>query len=140
MRVIIAGPPCAGKSSLAKRIAAQIGGVVIDFDDIARHQFGSGSRHDHPWLIREAVHAEIEHRLDNLPENAVVIRSAPGALERRALAERITADRVIVLAVPADEAKRRAEADRRPEWTANAIDRWWQRYQPHPADETDPSN
>ena len=37
----------------------------------------------------------------------------------------------MVLDVPAEEAKRRAAADERPEWTDAAIDRWWSRYEPN---------
>lgn len=140
MRILIAGPPSSGKSSLAARWAKEIGGEVVDFDEIARTVFGSGSHHDHPDEVRRATRDEVERRIDSLEGSAVVIRSAPTVEQRREVAQRMRADRVVVLAVPADEAKRRATADNRPDWTAAAIDRWWARYQPDQSDEVFATN
>lgn len=78
----------------------------------------------------------IESRLDNLADSAVVIRSVPRRTDRENLAARIGADEVIVLALEADQAKARATADARPTWTPDAIDRWWDRYEPSPIDST----
>lgn len=134
MRVLIAGPPASGKSTTARHIAGAIDGDVIDFDLIAT-EMGSTASHAHPWKVKQAVRAEIERRLDVLPADAVVIRSAPTAEEREAIARRIEADRVIVLEVGDAEAKRRAASDGRPTWTADAIDRWWDLYEPTESDE-----
>jgi adenylate kinase family enzyme len=133
MRVVIAGPPAAGKSTLARQIAPA-GAEVIDFDEIAV-EMGSPNGHDHPPMIRKAAREEMDRRLAVLAPDAVVISSSPRRRDRSALAERVRAERVIVLAVPADEAKRRAVTDRRPEWTAEQIDRWWARYEPASGEE-----
>jgi len=135
MRILITGPPAAGKSSLAARLAAEHGAEVIDADAIAQ-EFGSVHGHDHPPQINSAALVEADRRVDDAAGPLVVVRSAPTPAERQALAARIGADRVIVLDVPAETAKARAVADGRPWWTADAIDRWWADYQPSPGDET----
>lgn len=129
MRIIVSGPPASGKTTLARHLAAIHSAEVVDLDTIAA-ELGSGDGHDHPEPVRTAALAETERRIDALTGDAVVIRSAPTVAERRALAERIGADHVIVLDVPAETAKARAAADDRPGWTAGAIDRWWSRYEP----------
>ena len=134
MRIIVSGPPASGKTTLAQHLAAIHSAEVVDLDVIAA-ELGSTDDHDHPEPVRTAALAEVERRIDTLTGDAVVIRSAPTVAERRALAERIDADHIIVLDVPADEAKRRAATDHRPDWTAGAIDRWWSRYEPDPDDQ-----
>ena len=128
-RVLIAGPPAAGKSTYVQE-HAKPGDVVLDYDEIAR-ELGSPDPWDHPHEIGVAAEREMQRRLARLPDDrdAWVIRSAPKREAREALAAEIGAD-VIVLDVPADEAKARAARDGRPSWTASAIDRWWDRYEP----------
>ena len=137
MRILVAGPPAAGKSTLAQQIASAVGAEVVDFDLIAQ-ELGSPSTHDHTEQIRQKAGAEFDRRLDALTGSAVVVRSAPTAQERSRIADRIGAESVVVLDTPADEAKRRAKSDDRPSWTADAIDKWWSDYEPaestrHPA-------
>lgn len=133
MRILIAGPPASGKSTLARKLATEIGGEVVDLDAIAVG-LGSPSTHDHGRELLAAADLEVRHRIDSIKGPAVVIRSVPDGAARGHLARRMEADRVIVLTVPAHEAKRRAEADGRPTWTAQAIDDWWQRFTPSPVD------
>lgn len=131
MRILIAGPPCSGKSTLARQLAQLHNAEVIDFDLIAV-ALGSPDPHDHPPEIKRRAEAEYQSRLACLSGPAVVVRSAPERSDRESLADAIGANRVIVLDVSADEAKRRAVATNRPSWTADAIDRWWRKYQPSP--------
>lgn len=132
-RVLVAGPPAAGKSTYVRK-HAKPGDLVLDYDDIAR-ELGSPHPWDHPERIGRAAEREMRRRIAELPpdRDAWVIRCAPGP-EREALAAQIGAE-VVVLDVPADEAKRRAVRDGRPAWTRAAIDRWWRNYQPtdHPS-------
>ncbi|MGW5411857.1 hypothetical protein [Actinomadura geliboluensis] len=68
--------------------------------------------------------------------NAWVIRSAPDPAERSLAALGVRADEVHVLATPPDVAKARAERAGRPDWTPQAIDKWWRRYRPTNTDTT----
>ena len=134
---LICGPPCAGKSTwVAER--ASPGDLVVDFDAIAR-RLGSRSRHDHPQHVKNAVNAEVE-RLFELIERSDdvtgwVIRTLPVGADRAALAERLRADRVVVMRPTLAEIRRRAAADNRPAWTVQAARRWWEQFSPHPIDE-----
>lgn len=133
-RVLIAGPPAAGKSTLADRIANESGAVVIDFDRIAV-ELGSPDSRDHPAAVMAAAEREYHRRIAAAPLDAplVVIRCAPDAAQRAALAARMGATETVVLDVPAEEAKRRAVAAGRPDRTAALIDRWWRDYTDHPS-------
>lgn len=119
--------PCAGKTTLAHQLAAQYDAAVADFDAIAV-SLGSPTSHDHPAHIADQAGAEYQHVLTT-PRNLVAIRCAPTQAERYAVARRMHADEVIVLAVDATTCKNRAiRADRAAHVLAD-IDRWWNRYQ-----------
>lgn len=98
-----------------------------------------GSRgHDHPWHVKrmaERVRDALESQAADHPGRTFVVRSLPNPADRRAVAERLGAD-VVVLAVPAEEAIGRARADDRPEWTEQAIRDWWGHYESSPLDTT----
>lgn len=131
MRILIAGPPASGKTTAARQLAELHGAPIVDRDAIAV-ELGSPSEYDHARNILEAAELEF-HRRIAADGDLIVVRSAALTSTRRSLAEAMRADEVIVLDVPADEAKERAERDGRPLWTAQAIDRWWSRYQPSQA-------
>lgn len=76
----------------------------------------------------------LEDQAKTHPGRTFVIRSLADPADRVAVAERLGA-RVVMLAVPAEEALERARADDRPEWTERAIQSWWERYRPAPIDE-----
>lgn len=132
-RILLAGPPCAGKSTLARRLAREVGGIILDLDEIAV-ELGSPSTHDHSDSMYARAEAEFERRLAALDGSAVVIRSVPERSKREALADRIAADRTIVLAIDSDTAKARGQSAGRPPRTAAAIDSWWRRYEESPHD------
>lgn len=132
---LVCGPPAAGKSTWAEARAGT-GDRVIDLDVICR-SLGSRSSHDHPRHIKrmaERVRRSLEERAAETDGETYVIRCLPDPAARAATAERLGA-RVVVLAVPADEAIGRARADGRPEWTGQAIRDWWDRYEPSPVDD-----
>ena len=130
------GPPASGKSTWVRR-EAKPGDQIVDFDQICR-SLGSRSHHDHPQHVRQmakALRRSIEDRAGEFPGRTFVIRSLPDPAQRTAVAERLGA-RVVVFAVPLETALERAHGDNRPEWTEDAIQAWWERYEPAPGDET----
>ncbi|MEV0830889.1 MULTISPECIES: AAA family ATPase [Streptosporangiaceae] len=132
---LVCGPPAAGKSTWAEARAGP-GDQIVDLDAICR-SLGSRSSHDHPRHIKrmaERVRRSLEEQVVDGDGERFVIRCLPSAADREAAAERLGA-RVVVLAVPADEAIGRAHADGRPDWTEAAIRDWWGRYEPSPVDE-----
>ncbi len=77
--VLVAGPPCAGKTTYVAEVARD-GDLVLDRDVMG------ATRYD------EAVDRLVRDRMP-----AWVIRSLPGPTRRRAFADRIGADRVVLL-------------------------------------------
>jgi 5-methylcytosine-specific restriction protein A len=133
--VLVCGPPASGKSTWV-RSQARPGDQVIDFDHLCR-SLGSRDRYDHPLLVRQlakTMRRSLEDKAGTHPGRTWVIRSLPRAEDRTTVAERLGA-RVVMHAVPADEAIARARQDQRPAWTEQAIRGWWDNYQPAPADE-----
>lgn len=76
----------------------------------------------------------LEDQAKHHPGRTFVIRSLADPADRSAVAERLGA-RVVVFAVPAEQALERARADGRPNWTEQAIRSWWSRYRPSPMDQ-----
>ena len=121
---IIIGPPCAGKSTYVRE-NAEDGDVIVDFDAIAK-ALGSETAHDAPSQVREcafeARRAVIEKAMASGFE-AWVIHSNPTAQQ---MDEYAKADaEIVTLAPDMETCLERAEADGRPEGTADAIRRWY---------------
>jgi broad-specificity NMP kinase len=134
MITLIAGPPCAGKTTLARRLA-ESGHVVIDFDDIAV-RLGSPRGWRHPQPIITAANAVMARELAELRARddvtAWVIRSAPRAVLRAHLAATLGA-RVWLLDPGLAECLRRARG--RPYGTAQEIRKWYRLYAPSDVDQ-----
>ncbi len=131
---LVCGPPAAGKSTWVRSRAGP-GDRVIDLDEICR-ELGSRSSHDHPRRLvqlAKSMRASLEQNSASRPGRTFAIRCLPRPEDRAAVAERLGAD-VVMIATSADTAIERAQADGRPDWTAQAIRDWWAIYQPHPAD------
>lgn len=131
---LICGPPCAGKTTLARRLA-QPDDVVLDFDDIAV-RLGSPARWRHPPAYLEQAEEWMRHALRHIARSdltAYIIRCAPRPEQRAQLARALQA--TVVLLNPGQAAcLYRARLSGRPPGTATAI-RWWYRtYRPHPGD------
>ncbi|UQN30663.1 AAA family ATPase [Brachybacterium kimchii] len=130
---LVTGPPCAGKSSFVREHAAP-GDLVVDYDDILTSLGGDRADRDGPRRgAADMVRAALEKHLPS-DRDAWVIRTLPDPAERHAHAARIGADEVLVLTAPAPDLKRRARDAGRPEWTADVIDTWWDRYRAHDDD------
>jgi predicted kinase len=134
---VIAGPPCSGKSTLARHLA-QHGDIVLDFDDICREVGGS-----HQWAhssnTKTAAELLMRQRVSQLPTfngQAYVIRTAPRPAQRVSLAQHLSAT-VWVLDPGITVCLQRALS--RPRGTSRVIRRWYALYQPAPCDSAPPS-
>ncbi|AIJ26371.1 AAA family ATPase [Amycolatopsis methanolica] len=130
--VLIAGPPCAGKSTLAQALANP-GDLVLDRDAIAQ-RLGSPVRWGHDEVIAQRAEQVMLDEIARIARaeaiTAYVVRSVPAPAQRLALAHQLRATAVHVLNPGAAECMRRAHADARPEGTAAAIRSWYARYRP----------
>jgi hypothetical protein len=129
---VIAGPPCAGKSTLALQLARP-GDLVIDRDVIAR-QLGSPRLHMHAPAVTRLAEQRMRAGLAELhrrPEDvtAYVVRCLPRAAQRQHLARRLGAT-VRLLDPGQRECLRRAHHEGRPPGTVLAIRQWYARYEP----------
>lgn len=128
--VVLAGPPCSGKTTLAARMA-QDGDVVLDYDTIAR-TLGSPTHwlHPEPYRTRAEQHMQQAiHRAhaDPSPGTAWVLRTAPRPEHRARLAQQW--DATVYLLDPGEaECRRRAVADSRPSGTRRSIGEWYHRH------------
>lgn len=135
---VLSGPPCAGKSTLAGRLA-QPGDVVLDFDSICQ-ELGSTERHGHTPDLRERAEQEMLRRMWRLQfhkADAYVIRWAPRPRDRVAYAKRL--DAIVWVINPGfNECVRRARIDARPDDTVDAIRKWYRLYRPSSVDQPCP--
>lgn len=128
--VVLAGPPCAGKTTLAYHVAKQ-GDVVLDYDEVAR-SMGSPVRWLHPEPYRTGAEQELQAQLAHAhahPSDATcwLLRTAPHPTTRMALAQAWQAQ-VYLLNPGERECRRRAKAEARPAGTGQRIGEWHHRY------------
>ncbi len=131
--VLIAGPPCSGKTTLAFQLARERPGIVLDRDVIAR---GLGSTRG--WLHEEALTERAEEimqgevaRIGEAEDiTAYVVRSVPVPAARVGLAEQLRASVVYLLDPGIGECMRRATEDDRPAGTHRGVREWYRRYRP----------
>lgn len=135
--VLVCGPPCAGKTTFVSAHRAA-GDQVADFDTVARH-LGSPGKWMHPAAVGDAAEREMQHLIDQaaaLEDGGFwVIRCAPEAELREALAAKLNASRVVVLLPPLGVLMSRARQRPLPEQTKRAVLRWMDRYTPSDVDE-----
>jgi adenylylsulfate kinase-like enzyme len=131
--VLIAGPPCGGKSTLAGQLTRARPGIVLDRDVIAQ---GLGSTRG--WLHEAALTERAEQimvgemaRIGQADDVvAYVVRSVPTPRARAELAQQLRADVVYVVDPGMGECLRRATADGRPGGTHAGVREWYRRYGP----------
>jgi shikimate kinase len=139
--VVLAGPPCSGKTTLAHRIA-QPDDVVLDYDDIAR-AMGSPVQWIHPEPYLTQAEHEMQaaiHRAHHTPGTgtAWVLRTAPRPAHRARLAQQWDAQ-VYLLDPGEQECRRRAVEASRPSGTRQSIGLWYHRHTPWVVGDMDPS-
>lgn len=137
MVTLVCGPPCAGKTTLVRRLAKP-DEQVLDFDDICA-ELGSTSQWAHNQAVRHQAEAVMQQRMRHLGQSKTsgyVIRTAPDARQRVALAHLLGARAVWVLDPGYAECTRRART--RPRGTVQAIRRWYARYTPSAVDQPCP--
>lgn len=130
---LVAGPPCAGKTTLVKRLASP-GAPAFDLDEFAVAA-GSPARWMHPKLYLDLADARMwaaARDLASFDGEAWLIRCAPAMGRRWEYAGRIKATRVIVLMPPIEVVL--ARVGDRPHGTAEAIRDWYRRFTPHRKD------
>lgn len=132
MRQLICGPPCSGKTTLALKMQAQQGGVVIDHDLIAQ-QLGSPTSHHHGQALRDQAERVISELLRQVErgehEHAWIVRGLPNPTLRQALADRLSAE-IVLLNPPRATLLARAQQRPRPDRTVWLIDRWLKQSSP----------
>ncbi|WP_329521170.1 AAA family ATPase [Spirillospora sp. NBC_01491] len=130
--VLVCGPPAAGKTTLVRESASPED-TVVDLDVIAQ-ELGSPGAHEHPPEVLERarrVRSAREALVTRMHTGtAWVVRTAADPQQRDRLAEALGATDVVVVATPAEDARRRAAEAGRPAFTGDVIDRWWRRYRP----------
>lgn len=134
--VVLAGPPCSGKTTLAHTIARP-DDVVLDYDTIAQ-ALGSPVQWIHPEPYRTQAEQHLQARIAHAyshptPGTAWVLRTAPHPASRQALAGRWRAQ-VYLLNPGKTVCERRALDTDRPRGTRTRIGHWYHRYQPWPGD------
>lgn len=139
MVTLICGPPCSGKSTLAKRLATP-GVQVLDFDDIAV-ELGSSHQWAHSKDVRQQAEVLMRTRIRRLAfdcdADGYVIRTAPDPQARERLASQLAAT-VWVLDPGYEVCAARARLAGRPRGTERAIRAWYVRYRPSDVDEPCP--
>jgi predicted kinase len=135
---LLAGPPCSGKSTLARKLATPED-RILDFDDICAELDGRPGW-THTKQVRERAAEILEQRTGRLPQTSgdtYLIRCAPHPNERASLARTLPAT-VWLLNPGHRECMRRAVLTRRPPRTIAAIRDWYTTYRPASVDQRPP--
>ena len=126
-RYVVAGPPCAGKSTFVRNHFKQ-GDLIYDYDSLHSALSGQGS-HQHlpeirPYVIsaRDVIFSLLEKNED---QNAWIITSTKSNKTLEEMKERFNAE-VVLLSVDIDEAHRRCNEDNRPEAWHEYINLWFE--------------
>ena len=140
--MLLSGPPCSGKSTLAFLEQGRHGGEVLDWDEIRADITGLPAHEhgEHAAQHLPVIEAEFRRRAEILSERAHrsgswlwIIRSAP-VKGRRGMLRRIYGADGVVLAIPIAECLKRLAKSDRPasavDYYTPAIRSWWQRYTP----------
>lgn len=122
---VITGPPCAGKSTYLKEHAKD-GDLKVDFDRIAK-TLGATESHNAEGIVKKAAFAArdaiIKVAIDNPDEESWIIHTQPTDDQMKAYKD--AGSDIIVLDPGKDECLARAERDKRPQQTIDAINRWY---------------
>ncbi len=124
--LIICGPPCSGKSTLAKQLA-QPGDTILDRDEISI-SLGHGTQYRRPRWANDQAEQAFRTKAAQIAAakdiTAYVVRTLPYPGQRQALADYLDAE-VQVLDPGMEECIRRAQTDGRPSVTRQWIRQWY---------------
>lgn len=129
--VLVAGPPCAGKTSYVKRHAGP-SDIVVDFDSFVE-EVGAHRYDRRPWILDRARRRWFDAldmvRTLERDKTAWVIWTAASGFERRRFCYRYDARCVVVLPTK-EECLARAAEERPPVWQ-RYIRSWFLNYSPN---------
>lgn len=121
--ILVTGPPCSGKTTYVRK-HSNPGDTIIDFDALAV-ALGSPDSHDHSSEIMPVATAAWAAALAEARRHTAtvwLVRVFPTPTDLALASEAITLD------VPADECKRRADAEGRPAAAVRVIEAWHDRH------------
>lgn len=121
MKLLVAGPPCGGKTTYARHIAPDL--RVWDYDDLLEEEAGER------YALDPQAQARARQRFNaGIPQADVVVWTAPRRMDRGRFRSQYQAKVVVVMA-PMAVCLERARAERPPIWQGLIVD-WFRLWEP----------
>lgn len=134
--LLICGPPCSGKTTLARAMQARFGGTALDWDELYVEMTG-GEMHGPRGPASFAVEEEFRRQAAAVRRPAFIIRSAPEKRKRAMYRRMFTAYPCVVVLPLATNLERLASSDRTDEhkrFQSMTIRQWHAAFEPSAKD------